>query len=88
MTEPERVLLVMLRRKQHAIGSYILDFYCPSVNLCVEVDGPTHEDREEHDARRTAWLNAEGVRVVRFTVADVTERPAWVIAEIERVGSS
>lgn len=95
MTEPERVLWAMLRRKQHglrfrrqhAMGPYILDFYCAEAKLCAEVDGPVHEERVEHDARRTAWLNDQGVRVVRFTVADVTERPAWVVAEIERVGS-
>ncbi len=92
MTEPERTLWAMLRRRQHglrfrrqhAMGPYILDFYCPAAKLCVEIDGPAHEGREAHDARRTMWLEAQGVRVIRFTVADVSERPAWVVAEIER----
>jgi len=95
MTEPERMLWALLRRKQHglrfrrqhAMGPYILDFYCAAEKLCVEIDGPSHEERQEHDARRTVWLEAQGVRVMRFTVADVTERSAWVVVEIERVGS-
>lgn len=96
MTEPERTLWAMLRseqqglrfRRQHALGPYILDFYCPAAKLCVEVDGPSHEERAEHDARRTQWLAEQGVRVVRFTVADVEQRPAWVVAEIARAGAS
>ncbi|MEQ1770245.1 MAG: endonuclease domain-containing protein, partial [Devosia sp.] len=92
MTEPERALWYILRRKQiglrfrrqHPIGSYILDFYCASARLCVEVDGPIHlqPDQIEHDRQRGAWLVSQGVRVIRFTSADVTERPAAVVAAI------
>lgn len=63
MTEPERLLWAMLRgsqlklrfRRQHPIGSYVLDFYCASARLCVEVDGPVHAepDQRAHDAQRT-----------------------------------
>jgi len=75
MTEPERVLWALLRRRQqalrfrrqHAMGLYILDFYCPAAQLCVEVDGPSHAGQEEHDSARTRWLNAQGVKVVRVT---------------------
>jgi very-short-patch-repair endonuclease len=71
---PERTLWAMLRgnqqgmhfRRQHAVGVYILDFYCATARLCVEVDGPSHQDRAEYDARRTKWLNEQGIRVLRF----------------------
>ena len=92
MTEPERHLWEMLRKKQHALrfrkqhplGPYVLDFYCPAAKLCVEVDGPVHQEPEQikRDAARDAWLSAHGIRVMRFSAADVTDRPAAVIAAI------
>ena len=92
MTAAERTLWGMLRRnqaglrfrRQHPIGPYILDFYCPSARLCVEVDGPHHEELEqlEHDLARDAWLEAHGVHVLRVTAAEVEGYPAGVISRI------
>jgi very-short-patch-repair endonuclease len=95
MTAPERILWRMLRRKalglyfrrQRPIGPFILDFYCASAKLCVEVDGPVHDDAGDRDERRTAWLAKEGIRVLRFSVADIEQRPAQVLATIAQVGS-
>ena len=93
MTAPERLLWALLRRnqlglhfrRQHPMGPYVLDFYCPALKLCVELDGPVHDDTAERDMRRTAWLTKEGVRVLRFTTGEVEERPAAVLAAIARV---
>jgi very-short-patch-repair endonuclease len=93
MTQPEKTLWFLLRRnslgwhfrRQHPIGPYILDFYCAARKLCVEVDGPVHSEQAERDARRTAWLNKEGIRVIRFSAEEVELRPAVVIAAIARV---
>src|SRR3569623_1799045 len=90
MTAPERTLWTMLKgdqlrlhfRRQHAVGPYILDFFCAEAMLCVEVDGPVHAERVEYDQRRTEWLSAQGIRAVRFSAADVEGRPAWVVARI------
>ena len=82
MTLPEVTLWQRLRRhgvvdarwrRQHPIGPYILDFYCPAARLAVEVDGTAHDlpDRAARDARRDAWLLARGIRVLRFTAPDV-----------------
>jgi very-short-patch-repair endonuclease len=81
MTLPEVVLWQALRgarldglgfRRQHPMGPYVLDFYCPSVRLAVEIEGVAHlPEQAEHDARRRAWLAARGVRVLRFLAADV-----------------
>ena len=81
MTPPEVLLWQQLRggalgrrfRRQHAVGPYILDFYCADGKLAIEVDGFAHDAAEQmrHDAVRTAWLNERGIRVLRVPAADV-----------------
>ena len=51
-------------RRQVPVGPYIVDFLCVEARLVVEVDGATHGDLA-HDARRTAYLERQGLRVVR-----------------------
>ena len=55
-------------RRQHSIGEFILDFYCPQEKLAVELDGASHftASGNSHDAGRTDYLNAVGIRVIRF----------------------
>src|SRR5215208_4044605 len=82
MSLPEVVLWQAMRkrqlagvrfRRQHPIGPYILDFYCPAVRLAIEVDGLAHDSAAvaRHDERRRAWLAEQGVRVVRIRASDV-----------------
>ena len=63
----------LLFRRQHPIGPYVLDFFCPAQALAVEVDGAVHdiEGQAAHDGRRDLWLARRGVRVLRFRAADV-----------------
>jgi len=58
-------------RRQHPIGRFILDFYCPEKRLAVEVDGPIHEEQRGRDAERDAYLAAAGIRVIRVTNGEV-----------------
>ena len=53
-------------RRQHAIGPYITDFCAPRKKLIIEVDGSHHLEQEQYDADRTAFLEANGYRVLRF----------------------
>ncbi|WP_044510543.1 endonuclease domain-containing protein [Hymenobacter sp. DG25B] len=55
-------------RRQHSIGPYIVDFYCASEKLIVELDGAGHytASGEAHDVERTAYLTGLGLRVLRF----------------------
>ena len=55
-------------RRQHGMGPYVLDFYCPSLKLCVELDGDVHNSEQafNHDEERTAFLNENGITVIRF----------------------
>ena len=56
-------------RRQHGIGSYIVDFYCPERKLVVEIDGDTHVDDQavRRDQERTRDLTAMGYTVTRYT---------------------
>lgn len=55
-------------RRQHVITSYIVDFYCHEIGLVIELDGSQHgtDDAIEYDAERTKFLEALGLRVVRY----------------------
>jgi very-short-patch-repair endonuclease len=60
-------------RRQHSVGAYVLDFYCPAARLAVELDGDSHftDEAIEHDRKRTAYLNALHIKVLRFLNTDV-----------------
>ena len=81
MTAPERTLWSILRnrqldgyrfRRQHPVGDFIVDFFCPAARLVIEVDGDSHEDQMEYDRRRSRWLAAQKhYRVLRVSNLDV-----------------
>ena len=83
MTLPEVLLWQRLKgspnglrfRKQHPIGPYRADFYCPQSKLVIEVDGIAHDMgiRPEHDTKRTATLETQGYQVLRIPAADVLQ---------------
>ena len=72
-------------RRQQGIGPFILDFYCPELRLCVELDGSVHDYSFEYDEQRTAFLNAQGIRVIRFRNEQVFSCFNGVVGEIVRV---
>lgn len=81
LTEPEQILWKQLRgsqlgfrfRRQQPLGEYILDFYCPSLRLAVVVDGTSHHDRKDYDDRRDAFIEGQGIRVVRVWNMEVQD---------------
>lgn len=88
MSLPERLLWRELRgqpdglkfRKQHPVGSFVIDFYCAAAKLGIEIDGIAHDmgDRPKRDAARDDFLRGQGIEVVRFPAADVLRSPADV----------
>ncbi|MEW6491236.1 MAG: endonuclease domain-containing protein [Cyanobacteriota bacterium] len=58
-------------RRQHSIDRFIADFYCAEVGLVVEVDGSIHDYTQEEDALRQEFLESLGLRVLRFSNAEV-----------------
>ena len=73
-------------RRQFVIGSYIVDFYCHGAALAVELDGSQHYDPTgaQQDQIRTAYLESQGVQVLRFSNLDVLRRFEDVCAQIDR----
>ncbi len=67
-------------RAQHPADRFVLDFYCASARLVVEVDGSVHDEQAEWDDARTAVLEAHGLRVVRFRNQEImTNLPAVLL---------
>lgn len=97
MTYPEVLLWSHLKggrrkghpawRAQHPCDLFILDFYCASAKLALEVDGSYHNTPEQQakDAERTRHLNERGIRVIRASATDVIANPAaiaaWAVSE-------
>lgn len=62
--------------KQRIIGPYIVDFYCASAKLVIEIDGSQHYEKagQVYDIKRTEYLSKMGLRVVRYSNADINYR--------------
>jgi very-short-patch-repair endonuclease len=82
MTLPEVLLWERIRggrlnglrfRRQHPIGPYILDFYCASARLAVEIDGAVHDHQSQwtHDKRRNRWLGENHISVLRTPATEI-----------------
>lgn len=73
-------------RRQHSVGLYILDFYCPTEKLAVELDGEAHNHAEaqKHDRERGLFLQRVGIKVLRFENKAVFQQTEGVLAEIRR----
>ena len=73
-SESEKILYKRIRdkklgykfRRQYPIGPYALDFYCPRLKLCLEVDGEQHQLTKDRDARRDAFLAEYGILTIRI----------------------
>ena len=70
--------------RQRPIGNYVVDFYAPAAGLVVEVDGSQHFEppQAQRDQQRRAYLEREGLRVVRFTDREVLTQLDSVLEEI------
>ena len=95
MTVAEVALWLMIKNKQldgerflrqYSIGHFVVDFYCPKYKLAVELDGEVHftEEAEAYDAKRTAYLDSVGVRVLRFENFEVFQYPMRTLDEIRK----
>ena len=71
-------------RRQHGVGPYVLDFYCPEHKLAIEIEGSVHDDvvRRDYDAERQAYLESHGIRVLYFENRALLELSDYVVGVI------
>ena len=74
-------------RRQHSIGKYVVDFYCPSEKLVVEVDGEQHytDEGQAHDEKRTQYFQSKGISTIRFENCEVFDRQEAVLQDIKKM---
>ena len=92
LTHPEVLLWQRLRRKaagvrfrkQHAIGPYLVDFYCPAAKLAIEVDGQIHASpaARAYDHERDRFITGNGHQVLRVNAEDILKDADGVAASI------
>ena len=98
-TGAERILWSILRykqlaalrfRRQQPIGPYIVDFFCPSAKLVVELDGSQHgaDKIVAYDEDRTRFLESKGYRVLRFWNVEVIRNRDSVAEAIYHAGTA
>lgn len=73
-------------RRQHGIGPYIVDFYCPEKGVVIEIDGETHagEDEKLRDQQREVYLRSLSLLVVRYTNEEVLKNLEGVLEDLAR----
>jgi very-short-patch-repair endonuclease len=71
-------------RRQYSVDQYVLNFYCPELKLAVEIDGDSHfvHGAEEYDKERQEYIEAYGIKFLRFTNTDVCENHDGVCLSI------
>lgn len=93
MTDAEKTLWLKIRSKQlkgyrfyrqKPLGNFIVDFYCPKVNLVIELDGGQHysEEGKAKDNQRDSYLKGMGLHILRFSDREVFENMRGVLEKI------
>jgi very-short-patch-repair endonuclease len=92
-TDAEKKLWQALRKnqilgykftRQYGVGEYVVDFYCSVIRLAVELDGSQHMEKKklEYDEKRTKFLNAQKIKVIRFYDNEVFNNLSGFIEKI------
>jgi very-short-patch-repair endonuclease len=69
-------------RRQHSIGNFIADFFCPEKRLIIELDGGQHLDNVEADQERTNYFESLGIKVIRFWNSEIESNLNGVLMKI------
>ncbi len=95
MTKAETALWYRIRnnqlgykfRRQHGIGNYIVDFYCPELKLIVEIDGDVHfyEKNILADKEREKYFKSLGLKIMRYTNLDVIRNIDNVLEDLKKI---
>ena len=69
--------------RQHVIGNYIVDFFCPTINFVIEIDDKTHDFKGNYDIKRDKYLQSLGLKVMHIPASDVLQDPCVVVQWIK-----
>ncbi|NHM02224.1 endonuclease domain-containing protein [Flavobacterium difficile] len=69
--------------RQRVIGNYIVDFYVKSLGLVIEIDGESHNEKENYDAKRNEFMISLGIRIFRISKLRVLHDLDNVMLELE-----
>ena len=69
--------------RQRIIGNYIVDFYVKTLGLVIEIDGNSHDDKEEYDTVRQSYMESVGLHVIRFSNHDLLNYTESVMTDLE-----
>ena len=69
--------------RQKPIGPFIADFYCAELNVIIEIDGDSHAEHTDYDARRTAFPKSRGLRVLRYANHDILSTLSGVYEHLQ-----
>ena len=78
-------------RRQHGIGNYIVDFFCPELKLVIEVDGANHsfdEKSEQYDTERKKYIESQGIKVIRFGNNEIKDNLIGVLEVVYKETSA
>ena len=89
-TPEEKILWSKLRnnqlgfkfKRQYSVGPYVLDFYCPTKKLVIEIDGSQHVENKNYDIERSDYLSIFGIKVIRFWNNEINTNIEGVILKI------
>ncbi len=70
-------------RRQHPLGNFVADFYCPETRLAIELDGAVHAIQVSRDRARDAVLRSRRVSVLRITNEELLTDPLAALSRIE-----
>ena len=71
--------------RQKIIGNFIVDFFCVNLGLVIEVDGSSHDNKQEYDLRRQKYLESLGLTVYRVTDVDVKNNMDGVLKGLKSI---
>ena len=69
--------------RQKIVGNYIVDFYCANVGVVIEIDGSSHDHKQEYDARRDEYLCSLGLTIIRIPATGVLKHLVQTMAWLE-----
>ncbi|MBP9803254.1 MAG: endonuclease domain-containing protein [Candidatus Pacebacteria bacterium] len=70
-------------KRQYSVGPYVLDFYCASKKIAIEIDGAQHLEEKEYDILRSEYLANFGIKVIRFWNSEINKNIEEVILKIK-----